>query len=130
MRACAADHPDAETALTPLSHACARAPPAALVELRPDTGRMHQLRVHLASIGRPILGDARYGGALAAGGAAGSAADAARPELRVPASGGRLARAVAAPPADFVALAEALQLSPPRVAAGLFRETAARLEPA
>lgn len=25
---------------------------------------MHQLRVHLAEIGRPILGDARYGGAL------------------------------------------------------------------
>lgn len=37
---------------------------AALVELVPRTGRMHQLRVHLASIGRPIVGDARYGGAL------------------------------------------------------------------
>jgi tRNA pseudouridine32 synthase/23S rRNA pseudouridine746 synthase len=37
---------------------------AALVELVPRTGRMHQLRVHLASIGRPIAGDARYGGAL------------------------------------------------------------------
>jgi tRNA pseudouridine32 synthase/23S rRNA pseudouridine746 synthase len=37
---------------------------AALVELVPRTGRMHQLRVHLASIGRPIAGDVRYGGAL------------------------------------------------------------------
>jgi tRNA pseudouridine32 synthase/23S rRNA pseudouridine746 synthase len=37
---------------------------AALVELSPRTGRMHQLRVHLASIGRPIVGDARYGGQL------------------------------------------------------------------
>jgi RluA family pseudouridine synthase len=37
---------------------------AALVELSPRTGRMHQLRVHMASIGRPIAGDARYGGAL------------------------------------------------------------------
>jgi RluA family pseudouridine synthase len=37
---------------------------AALVELRPQTGRMHQIRVHLAHIGRPIAGDARYGGAL------------------------------------------------------------------
>ncbi|HEY1415388.1 MAG TPA: RluA family pseudouridine synthase [Caulobacteraceae bacterium] len=37
---------------------------AALVELSPRTGRMHQLRVHLASIGRPIIGDARYGGQL------------------------------------------------------------------
>ena len=34
---------------------------AALLELRPKTGRMHQLRVHLASIGCPILGDPIYG---------------------------------------------------------------------
>jgi len=36
----------------------------ALVELEPRTGRMHQLRVHMASIGRPLVGDVRYGGAL------------------------------------------------------------------
>ncbi len=33
----------------------------AAVELRPETGRMHQIRVHLASIGCPILGDSDYG---------------------------------------------------------------------
>jgi len=35
---------------------------ATLVEAEPRTGRTHQIRVHLSSIGRPILGDRRYGG--------------------------------------------------------------------
>ncbi len=33
----------------------------ALMELAPETGRMHQIRVHLMSLGCPILGDALYG---------------------------------------------------------------------
>ena len=32
-----------------------------VLELVPQTGRTHQLRVHLAHLGHPILGDARYG---------------------------------------------------------------------
>jgi tRNA pseudouridine32 synthase / 23S rRNA pseudouridine746 synthase len=39
-----------------------RAPGLTFVELRPETGRTHQLRVHCAHLGAPILGDAMYGG--------------------------------------------------------------------
>jgi 23S rRNA pseudouridine1911/1915/1917 synthase len=35
---------------------------AALVECRLGTGRTHQVRVHMASIGHPLLGDPVYGG--------------------------------------------------------------------
>jgi tRNA pseudouridine32 synthase/23S rRNA pseudouridine746 synthase len=68
MAVCDADHPDAETASTGY-RTLAASDEAALVELRPHTGRMHQLRAHLAGVGRPIAGDSRYGGALVLGGA-------------------------------------------------------------
>jgi RluA family pseudouridine synthase len=40
-------------------------PHATLVEVRLDTGRKHQIRVHLAGIQHPIVGDRRYGGPAA-----------------------------------------------------------------
>lgn len=37
-----------------------RFPHATLVKIRTETGRMHQVRVHLKSIGHPLVGDALY----------------------------------------------------------------------
>ena len=37
-------------------------PVASLIACRLETGRTHQIRVHLASIGHPLLGDEVYGG--------------------------------------------------------------------
>jgi len=39
---------------------------AALVECRLETGRTHQVRVHMASLGHPLLGDPVYGGSAKA----------------------------------------------------------------
>lgn len=74
----------------------------ALVRARPRTGRMHQIRVHLAREGFPILGDPVYGGAAEVAG---------RPvprqmlhalvlEVPHPAGGGQV-RIVAPVPGDF-----------------------------
>jgi 23S rRNA pseudouridine1911/1915/1917 synthase len=43
-------------------HVRERLPGATLLEAVPRTGRTHQIRVHLAAIGSPILGDRAYGG--------------------------------------------------------------------
>jgi len=39
-------------------------PVASLIECRLETGRTHQIRVHLAHAGHPLLGDATYGTGL------------------------------------------------------------------
>ena len=112
IRTCPTDHPDAMTALTHYRTLAANEP-AALVELSPRTGRMHQLRVHMASIGRPIAGDARYGGAL-------SLAGAAVPRLMLHAAAlafvhpaGEPCTVRAPPPADFAQVLERLDLRAP-----------------
>lgn len=109
MRVAAADAPGAQPSLSRY-RTLAASDEGALVELEPRTGRMHQLRVHMASIGRPLVGDARYGGALTFAGrpAPRLMLHAARLTFPHP-DGGRLT--VEAPlPADFAALAEAAGL--------------------
>jgi 23S rRNA pseudouridine1911/1915/1917 synthase len=46
-----------------VTHWCVleRFPGSTLVRLAPETGRTHQLRVHLAALSHPVLGDAVYG---------------------------------------------------------------------
>jgi tRNA pseudouridine32 synthase/23S rRNA pseudouridine746 synthase len=109
MRVCAPDHPDAEAAVTRY-RTLAATPHAALVELSPETGRMHQLRVHLASIGRPIAGDVRYGGALTLGGHAVPRLMLHAAALSFPHPDGETRRVEAPLPDDMRTLAKSLEL--------------------
>ncbi len=47
--------------------------PVALIEGLPFTGRTHQIRVHLAAAGHPVLGDSLYGGLATTGSRRGAA---------------------------------------------------------
>ncbi len=109
MRVCEPDHPDAEAAKSRY-RTLATAPGCALVELDPETGRMHQLRVHLAAIGRPIAGDARYGGALMVGGEAVPRLMLHARALAFPHPAGGTKRLEAEPPADMANLITKLGL--------------------
>ncbi|MFZ5669977.1 MAG: RluA family pseudouridine synthase [Pseudomonadota bacterium] len=109
MRVCPADHPDAEAAVTRY-RTLAATPEAALMELSPETGRMHQLRVHMASLSRPIVGDARYGGALTLAGRAIPRLMLHAARLAFPHPDGGTLTAEAPPPEDFRALANDLGL--------------------
>ena len=109
MRVCAADHPDAEAARSRY-RTLKDAPGAALMELDPETGRMHQLRVHLAALGRPIAGDARYGGALVVGGHAVPRLMLHAAALSFPHPAGGTKRLEAPAPADLAGLIATLGL--------------------
>lgn len=116
MRVCAPDHPDAETALSRY-RTLSTGTGAALVEVNPETGRMHQIRVHLASIGRPIAGDARYGGALMLAGGAVPRLMLHAYALDFPHPAGGRRRITAEPPADFAAVARQAGLTLPEAQA-------------
>jgi tRNA pseudouridine32 synthase/23S rRNA pseudouridine746 synthase len=107
MRVCAPDHPDAEAAKTTY-RTLIQSSSAALLELEPHTGRMHQLRVHLGSIGRPIVGDPRYGGAMMVGGEAVPRLMLHALALEFPHPDGGTKRIEAEPPEDFQRLSAAL----------------------
>jgi 23S rRNA pseudouridine1911/1915/1917 synthase len=94
---------------------------AALLEVRLETGRTHQIRVHLAEAGHPLLADATYGGARrearlapdppgrrAAGARGRQALHAARLAFDHPRTGGRVELEAPLPP-DLVRALEVLR---------------------
>jgi len=87
-------------------------PEAALLQLKPETGRMHQLRAHLAAIGRPIAADGKYGGLYRLGAVEFSrlALHAAALDLPHPAGGRRVFEAPL--PDDIAEPARSLGLDP------------------
>jgi RluA family pseudouridine synthase len=94
---------------------------ACLLVLRPETGRTHQLRVHLAHAGHPIVGDDLYGGPRDRGVRDAAVRRALQPphtllhawRLELPAIGGAPPIAlVAAPPETFARALAALGLGP------------------
>ncbi|MDQ8028360.1 MAG: RluA family pseudouridine synthase [Brevundimonas sp.] len=108
-RAVTADTPGAQAALSRY-RTLASSEDGALVELDPATGRMHQLRVHMASIGRPMAGDVRYGGALTFAGRAAPRLMLHASKLVFPHPSGGYVTVEAPLPEDFEALKAAARL--------------------
>ena len=74
-----------------------RLPGYALLSVHPITGRTHQIRVHLAHIGHPVVGDPVYGRRKAPGGIAGQALHAVSLSLHHPRTGERMCFAAPLP---------------------------------
>lgn len=103
---------DGQSALTRY-RTLAATPEAALVELQPETGRMHQLRAHMAAIGRPIAGDGKYGGLYRIGGTDIPRLLLHAAALDVPHMDGGRRTFVAPPPPEFVGVVRSLGLETP-----------------
>ena len=76
----------------------ARYPGYTHVQCRLETGRTHQIRVHMAAIGHPLLGDTVYGAKKPVPGLAGQCLHARRLSFTHPRSGERLTLACPTPP--------------------------------
>jgi len=77
-------------------------PGTTLLEVMPLTGRRHQIRVHLYSIGHPVMGDTLYGKDRPVGGVARLMLHAWK--LEVSGAGGEALSLEAPPPEDFEAI--------------------------
>ena len=88
----------------------AATPEAALLELNPETGRMHQLRAHLAAIGHPIAGDGKYGGLFSVAGIGVPSLMLHAASLELPHPAGDRVRFEAKPPPAFVHMLRSLGL--------------------
>lgn len=93
----------------------ATAPNFTLVEAKLDTGRTHQIRVHFAALGHPVVGDLVYGG-TPYWGLERHFLHAYRLALHAPSNGERLSFSSALPD-DLTAVLNDLDISPPNVSA-------------